>query len=104
MDAELVRRPARACARRLVEAPSNIADKVSGGTWLYPLYTWLAIGSSHSVHMLLTTNLELAGSSSLNDRALLGSPGAEEQDDDEKWECFMTRLGSPADPQPVRYV
>ena len=39
----------------------QVRARATTGTWLYPCYKRLAMGSSHSVHLLMTLNLETVG-------------------------------------------
>ena len=43
--------------------PAVLLEKVGLYGWVYPLYTRLAMGSSHSVYILMTINMAIIGRS-----------------------------------------
>lgn len=59
---------------------------MSGGTWIFPTYTRLPMGSSHSVHILMTINLEVTGRTLWRSGLLLAAASATaDAPEDEEW-------------------
>ena len=82
--------------------PKDLRDRVLPGHYVFPRYTRLAMGSSHSVHILMAINIQRIGEVLTSSRRL-GLPGvatvadpseeesAESGDDDEKWVVTQQR-------------
>ena len=65
--------------------PPELAS-LPAGTWICPIYRGLPMGSSHSVHILMTINLELTGRALLNRRLASTSPlGGGDHSEDMQW-------------------
>ena len=64
---------------------------VPGGTWIYPLYRRLAMGSSHSVHILMCANLEITGRGIFR-YILRRGGGGELASEDQGWLSYLASL------------
>ena len=50
---------------------------LSPGSWVYPSYERLAMGGTHSVHILMSINLHSIGQALIGDRTLLNAADVE---------------------------
>ena len=69
--------------------PQELRDRVRWDEWIYPMYRRLAMGASHSVHILMDINVTTVGRAFQAARRL-HSDKDEEQLDDEQW-CARQR-------------
>ena len=58
-------------------------ESLSDMAWVYPRYERLAMGVTHSVHIIMSINLQAIGRSLMAGKALLGQPQLETIEDDE---------------------
>ena len=64
--------------------PASLQRRVSPMTWVFPRYTRLAMGNTHSVHILMTMNIEICGRALLKSARLGTFRNEEESDADGK--------------------